>query len=59
MGNNQILTSSMFLPLDRTQTSLALYSLTRNIDFVDVFIIRHSSSELDSALIYSNIQVFN
>ena len=29
-----------------------------NIDFVDIFIIRHSLSKLSSALIYSNIQVF-
>jgi len=28
-----------------------------SIDFVDIFIIRHSSCEHGSALIYSNIQI--
>ena len=30
-----------------------------SIDFIDIFSIRHSPSEHGSALIYSNIQVFN
>ncbi|MBQ6192230.1 MAG: hypothetical protein IJK51_08030 [Bacteroidaceae bacterium] len=44
------LTSSSSLTLDIAQASLALLSLNQDLDFVELFDARHSTSKLGSAL---------